>query len=361
MPRLSSLKIHQFRNLENTEWAPLPGRQLLLGKNGAGKTSLLEAVYVLATSRSFRSARLSSCCRRGSDALFLGGFVEAAAGIRLTLGWNHSAGPQREVDGREATAKEYLEVLPAVCWWRGSTAVLTDEPRWRRRLLDQGLVGLRPSALAVRERFRRALAAKRALIAKGKARELSAWNELFVSSAQDLYRLRAAYTAQLSASLRDVLSRSDLALPPIRLKYRPSPVEALDSAEELRAAIETRVKEELKSGRLLVGPQRDELELRLAGEPLREGASAGEIKTLGLALTVARARVLAEGGKEPVLLLDDADAELDRVRLERVWGIVPGEWQTLISSNRPEVWRDLSDCPVWRLFEGKISGPDNEI
>lgn len=361
MPRLRSLRIHRFRNLDNTVWAPLPGLQLVLGDNGAGKTSLLEAVYALATSRSFRSARLSSCCRRGSSAFFLGGAVEMEAVTELTLAWSRSEGPRREVDGRQASAKEYLEVLPVVCWWRGSTAVLTGEPRWRRRLLDQGMVGMKPSSLAVRERFRRALAAKRELIVNGKARELSAWNDLFASSALDLYRLRAEYAMRLGQALRDVLSRAPLELPPVRLEYRPSPPEAVEGSESLRAALERHVQGELKSGRVLIGPQRDELELNVAGASLRDGASAGEVKVLGLALTVARARVLAQAGRTPVLLLDDADTELDRGRLGRVWKIVPRDWQTLVSSNRPRIWRELSESATWTLSEGKILGPSNEI
>lgn len=361
MARLSSLKIHQFRNLENTEWAPLPGRQLLLGENGAGKTSLLEAVYALGTSRSFRTARLGRCSRYGTDALFVGGSIEEGSATRLSVGWSSASGLRREVDGREASAREYLEVLPVVCWWAGQASVLTGEPRLRRRLIDQGVVGLNPAALVARERFRAALAAKREVVAAGKRAELAAWNDVFASSAHELFRLRADYVARLAESLEGVLEQSALDLPPVRLIYRPSPPEALRGDESLRAAIERLTGEELESRRVLAGPQRDELELRWGGEGLRNGASAGEVKVFGLALTVARARVLDAAGRTPILLLDDADAELDRARLERAWSMLPDGYQTLISSNRPEVWRGLSVKTVWRLSSGHIGSLENEI
>jgi len=359
--RLSNLKIHQFRNLENTEWAPLPGRQLLLGENGAGKTSLLEAIYALGTSRSFRSARLRRCCRYGKSGFFLGGSIEAGGATRLSLGWSSASGLRREVDGREASAREFLEVLPVVCWWAGQAAALTGEPRLRRRLLDQGIVGLNPAALAVRERFRAALEAKREVVAAGRRAELAAWNDLFASSAQELVRLRAGYAARLAACLEGALEESALDLPPIRIGYRPSPPEADGGGESLRAVIESLAGEELESRRVLVGPQRDELELEWAGESLRDGASAGEIKIFGLALTVARALVLDAVGRTPVLLLDDADAELDRERLECAWSMLPAGFQTVISSNRPEAWQGLSKKAAWKLSKGRVEGPENEI
>ncbi len=361
MARLSSLKIQRFRNLENTEWRPVAGRQLLLGANGAGKTSLLEAIYTLATSRSFRSARLNRCCQRGAEGFFLGGLVEGSRAGRLELGWSSSGGLRREVDGRETSAGEYLETLPVVCWWAGQTAALTGEPRLRRRLLDQGIVGLNPSTLALRERFRAALAAKRGVITAGRREELAAWNDLFASSAHEIFRLRAEYAERLATALGEVLRESELSLPEVRLVYRPSPAGALGGERDLRAAIASRAEDELAAGRVLVGPQRDELELVWGGAGLRSGASAGEIKIFGLALTVARARVLEAAGRTPVLLLDDADAELDQGRLERAWSMLPASLQTVISSNRPEVWRGLSESAVWRLREGRVEGPENEI
>lgn len=361
MARLSSLKIHQFRNLDNTEWALLPGRQLLLGDNGAGKTSLLEAVYALATSRSFRTARLGRCCRRGGEAFFLGGSIDGSAATRLSLGWSSADGLRREVDGREASAKEYLDVFPVVCWSAGQGSALTGEPRLRRRLLDQGVVGLNPAALATRERFRAALAAKREVVASGRRAELAAWNDLFSSTAAELVRLRAEYAARLAQALKLVLEESELELPAVNLIYRPSPSEAAGGGERLRAALEAVAKKEVEGRRLLVGPQRDELELQWGGERLRDGVSAGEVKVFGLALSVARARILEGAGKAPVLLLDDVDAELDRGRLERTWRMLPRGLQTLISSNRPEVWKGLGGTPAWRLSKGCIAGLRNEI
>jgi len=359
--RLTRIRVHRFRNLEDTEWHPLPGRQLVLGANGAGKTSLLEAIYVLATSRSFRSARLDRCCRYGEEGFFLAGAVDDMEPQDISIGWSRPEGLRRELNERETKAAQYLQVLPVVCWWAGQATALTGEPRLRRRMIDQGVVGMDSSALAARERFRHVLTAKRETLGRANRRELAAWNDLFAASAAEMTRLRADYVVRLAGALGAVLADSELDLPPVRLRYRPSPPEALEGEERLRSVLEDHANEELEKARVLLGSQRDELLLSWDARALREGASAGEIKIFGLALTVARAKVLESVGKTPVLLVDDGDAELDQKRVEQAWRILPASLQTLISSSRREVWNELGGESVWRLSKGRIERMGTEI
>ncbi|HEX6201640.1 MAG TPA: AAA family ATPase, partial [Thermoanaerobaculia bacterium] len=121
---LVRLTARTFRNLEPLDLRPAPGRHLLVGGNGAGKTSLLEAVYVLATTKSFRTSRIADCARHGAGGFHLGGEVEAGARVALEVGWRaapgglESAGEAaggerlRLVNGRTAPLAEHLAVLP---------------------------------------------------------------------------------------------------------------------------------------------------------------------------------------------------------------------------------------------------------
>ena len=120
---LALLEARRFRNLEPLSWSPGAGRHLLLGGNGAGKTSLLEAVYTVATTRSFRTPRLAECVRHGEDGFHLTAEVETPVRTRLEVSWD-AAGLARAVNGARGDLAEHLEPLPVVAWHAGEAEVL---------------------------------------------------------------------------------------------------------------------------------------------------------------------------------------------------------------------------------------------
>jgi DNA replication and repair protein RecF len=385
---LASLSARDFRNLAPLAWRPGAGGHLLVGDNGAGKTSLLEAIYVLATTKSFRSPQLADCARHGGAAFHLEGEAEGAAPVHLAVTVADGE-KSRAVNGKPAALGEHLAALPVVAWTAADAELLTGPPALRRRFLDRGLVALRPSALAVLARYRRALAAKRDLLARGPAggrgapaaglAELEPWNQLLAESGAEVIRLRRRYAVLLAAELAAVLDLAALPFPPVEIAYRPSPsspfgdgddpaaggaAEPTDpqtaepAAADLAAAIGARL------GRLaarererrlpLVGPHRDELAVRWGGRPLRGTVSAGERKAVGLLLVAAQGRVLAAAGRPPVYLLDDADAELAAPTLAAVWRAFAGARQLFVSSNRPRVWEGLAVGATHRLEDGRL-------
>ncbi len=343
-----------FRNLERIEWRPASGRQLVVGSNGTGKTSLLEALYLLATTRSFRGARPAECSRRGAPGFYLEAEVAGGRGARLGLGWTPGSGVERRVNGKAASLAEHLEVLPVVAWSEADGELLDGPPRLRRRLMDQGLVAERPATLELLARYRRALDQKRRLLTDGGG-GLAAWNQLLSQAAAELSAHRRRYVDRLAAELDAVLAGGGLELGRVELRYRPSPeLPAGSSSAELLAALERSRGEERRQRRPLVGPHRDDLEMRWRGEGLRRQASAGEKKLLGLALTAARGRLMAGAGRPPVYLLDDADGDLDRARLAAAWRLFEGAGQVIASSHRPEAWRELAGGARWRLEGGRL-------
>lgn len=326
----------------------------MLGPNGAGKTSLLEAIYVLATTRSFRTSRLSECCRHGgSESFDLTGQIEGEARVDLSFTWSEE-GRRRLLNGNESSLGEHLEVLPVVSWSATDSEVIDGAPAARRRLLDRGLVSLQPRSLGVLSRYRRALEQKRQLLYRGQG-ALRPWNELLATTAAEIRSLRAAYVERLSAALAELLAESRLDLPPVVLEYRPSPQTERPGAEAILEALEALERRERQRRSPLAGPHREDLVVGWAGHEARRVASGGERKLLGTALAAARGRVLAAAGRQPIYLLDDLDAELDRGRLEAVWSLFQGRGQVLVSSHRPEVWTDLETDSRWRLERGRAS------
>lgn len=365
---LARLAARTFRNLEPLDLRPAPGRHLLVGGNGAGKTSLLEAAYVLATTKSFRTSRIADCARHGAEGFHLAGEVEGEARVALEVGWRAAVGWEapaeapggerlRLVNGRTPPLAEHLAVLPVVAWVATEAEVPSGAPALRRRFLDRGVVGTRPAALGALLRYREALRGKRDLLASGRAggEELASWNALVAEAGAEVARLRAAYAEALARELAAVAAEAALPFPEIALRYRPSPADALAGAAAVLARLERRADEERRRGLALVGPHRDDLAVLWGGHSVRSTVSAGERKALSLLLTAAHARVLAAAGRAPLHLLDDLDAELAPDTLARLWTVFAGAPQLLATSNRPAVWRDLAVEHRWQVGEGRLA------
>jgi DNA replication and repair protein RecF len=354
---LAQLTANQFRNLAPLAWRPAKGSHLLLGGNGTGKTSLLEAVYVLATTKSFRTSQVVDCIRHGADLFHLEGEVEGERRVRLEVGYGKDW-RLRTLNGKNASLPEHLGVLPVVSWTTADVEILTGAPRLRRRLMDRGVVGTRPAALDVLGRYRQALRHKRELLASG-GPGLEAWNGVLAGAAAELIARRAAYVEALRAAFAGVVAEAGLPVPPVELRYRPSPggsaAEAgAPSPEAIYESLERIADRERQRQLPLLGPHRDDLEVRWGEHEIARVASAGERKALALLLIAAHGRVLKAAGADPVYLLDDADAELAIPTLAAVWKVFAGARQILATSNRPQAWLTLPVDTLWRVEGGRI-------
>jgi DNA replication and repair protein RecF len=366
---LSHFTARGFRNLQPLDFAPAAGSHLLLGGNGAGKTSLLEAIYVLATTRSFRAAQIADCVSHGASEMALWGEVDA--GRRAALAVSVLGGVrQRSVNGKPTSLTEHLSVLPVVAWAAVEAGVLVGAPGERRRFMDRGVVATRPAALEVLGRYREALRQKRDLLAR-EAAGIEIWNELLATTAAEVVRLRAAYVdalrIELAAVLADVAAGREpgdpaalgLPLPLVELRYRPSPPQGLEGAAAIAAVLDRAAERERRRRQPLLGPQRDELEILWDGHEVRRVASAGERKALSLLLLAAHGRVVEAAGRHPVYLLDDADAELSPATVAAVWSIfarrvAASGGQMFASSNRPQAWLTLEVGTLWEVDKGHL-------
>jgi DNA replication and repair protein RecF len=349
---LAHLSLLNFRNLEPLKWGPGPGSHLLLGGNGAGKTSLLEAVYVLTTTRSFRTARLEDCVRHNSDGFQLESEAETDRRSTLELRWIEGK-RIRLLNGKTAPLAEHLAALPIVAWTYAEADVLVGAPKARRRFMDRGVVGLRPPALDLLNRYREALRQKRELLLRG-GPGIEVWNELLATTAAEVIRLRHSYVESLRGVLGSVLAESGLDLPPVEIRYRPSPAIGLEGAGPIAAALQ-RITERERTRQLpLLGPHRDELEILWGGYDIRRVASAGERKSLSLLLLAAHGRALESAGRRPLYLLDDADAELAPSTHAAVWNVFKSVHQVFATSNRPQVWLTLEVGKAWEMEKGRM-------
>lgn len=350
------LEAKAFRNLTPGRWQFASGRHLILGANGAGKTSLLEAIYVLATCRSFRTNRLQECIRHQESSFFLRG--ELIDGQQLEL-FGPSEQRERRLNQHRASLAEYLAAQPVVAWTSADLEFLIGAPTARRRFLDRGIVGRRPGTIVTLSRYRQALDEKRKLLQLGpfSDAEIVPWNLLLAQAAAEIIQHRQAFVAKMVAALDALQRETDLGLPKIALRYLPSPREGLEGAATIADLLDRGLPHERVTRQPGSGPHRDELEITWDEHPIRRVASAGERKALGLLMILAFARVLEAEEIRPVYLLDDLDTELDRDRLLQLWRLFPPrDQQVFVTSNRPEVWREADVDHRWSCRRGDLRG-----
>lgn len=324
---LERLEADRLRNLRAVGIGLPPGLVMLCGRNGQGKTSLLEAAYLLATGRSFRTRRSDELVSFGGGPLRVAGRVIGRLGP-TGLGVVIDGAERRLlVDEAPSDLESFLGRLDVVDLSAQRMNVLRGAPPDRRRFLDRGVVGLRPSFLRSLAEYRRVLNQRNALL-RGAGRtsggpaeaQLDVWDERLAAAAREVHFRRREYAVLLSGHLGPF---GRMLFPDggeIRLHYRPSPAGAAKA--EVADFTETYM-DELRSGRTrdrqlghtCRGPHRDDLLVELDGVDLRRFGSAGQVRATMIALKLGKLSLLQkQKGEVPVFLMDDFDSDLDEVR-----------------------------------------------
>jgi DNA replication and repair protein RecF len=364
---LTKLEADRVRNLEAVDLDLPAGLTVVLGRNGQGKTSLLESAYLLGTGRSFRSRRLDDLVARASDLARVGGEVSSRVG-RSRLAVVLERDERRLVaDGQERDLESYLGRLDVVDLSAERMKVLSGPPSERRRFLDRGVLGIRPSYLRALAEYRRALHQRNALLRRagpGTDAELDAWDERLVAAAAGLHEPRRKYALRLATGLGEIgraLFASDREL---RLRYRPSPAETGDEPPERFRETYARAlgrgrERDRAVGHTCVGPHRDDAIIELDETDLRRFGSAGQARAAMIALKVGKIRILRdERGESPLFLMDDFDTDLDELRASSLAEFLQhGAFQVLVATSKEAMIDRLSVVAMKVRMDGGTARP----
>jgi DNA replication and repair protein RecF len=340
---LGSLTAENFRNLAPHPVAFHTQTNLVVGRNGQGKTNLLEAIYFLATTKSFRTPRLVNVIRFGEPNVFVSGVLQRY-GVEKTLSIGAEAGEIRRrvlmINEERVALHDYLAAISVFAYSSARLEILRGAPEERRRFLDRGVASIDPAYLRELTRYARVLRQRNALLQSGSRGGLDAWDVEFVAAAESVQNARAAYTIALSEAFDQIVARHGYHIGALRMTYRPS------SASDLQ-----RVRgEELRARLSLVGPQRDNLDFTVDGRSAAEVLSGGEQKMLVLFLKFAKLELFRRRHDESaVFLLDDLDAELDLEILQRLLLNLPAATQVFATSAKEPVVGALEAGPHRRL------------
>jgi DNA replication and repair protein RecF len=366
------LALRDFRSWAQADIDLEAGRTAFVGLNGYGKTNLVEAVWYSSTLSSHRVATDAPLVRTGAARAVVSTIVvnqgrELAIDVEITPGKANKARLNR---AQARSARELVGVLRAVMFAPEDLALVRGDPADRRRYLDElGLIR-RPALGGVRADYDRVVRQRTALL-KTAARShgrpdpavvdtLDVWDGHLARHGAELLAARIALVNELRPEVEKAYQLLAPGSRTAEIGYRSSveidaapDVEYLEAA--LLAALSRRRVDELERGMCLVGPHRDDLELRLGDQPAKGYASHGESWSVALALRLAAYELLRADGTDPVLLLDDVFAELDTYRRRALAAVAGSAEQVLVTAAVD------ADIPAdWEVRRIPISLRDND-
>jgi DNA replication and repair protein RecF len=338
---LLRLEADHFRNLAGSVDCS-PGLNLLYGANAQGKSNWLEAIYVLATTKSFRTPHPQEMIRHGVEAAVLRGRISRGHLIQELQLLLTSSNKQTFVNGKREAVARYLGILEAVAFTAAEMEVVRGAPEARRRFLDRGIVSTQPAYLATLAEYNRILKQKNRLLRDASEAAdpasyfplIQSWNDQLVVSATEIHQARTAYVERLRAALNPQLFQAE----EITINYRSSLADKGDLSDYsglLQERLLFHLRNEIASGHSLVGPHRDDLQILCDGYELARFGSSGQQRSALLILDLAQIMVYHRVFDEyPVFLIDDIDAELDGRRIEILLDYLEGKTQTFVSTSK---------------------------
>ncbi|GAB3746585.1 DNA replication/repair protein RecF [Lysobacter olei] len=364
---VTRLDIHRLRRFDEVQLLPGPGLNLITGDNGAGKTSVLEALHLMAYGRSFRARVRDGLVRQGADATEV--FVEwreratsgatlssegdpltAAAGFRTRrAGLRHSGRDwEGRLDGQSVSQLgDLCAALAVVSFEPGSHALITGAAENRRRYLDWGLFHVEHEFLPLWRRYARALRQRNALLkARAGNDQLDAWDRELAQAGEPLGQYRQRYLEAIEPAVAQLASELAPGLGGVQLSYQPG--WRRDEFALVDALLFCRERDRV-AGYTSVGPHRADWRIEFGLVPGREALSRGQAKLAALATLLAQAEHHAAVRNDwPVIGLDDLASELDRHHQSRVlaWVASTGAQAFITGTETPAVLQAPAEAVV---------------
>ena len=343
---LESIEAHNFRNLGGEiHWGE--GLNVISGENGQGKTNWLEAIYLLATSKSFRTQRPQEAIRFGDNLSVVRGRVARAQDVHRDLQVTlQGSSKTLSLNGKRESVASYLSQLHVVPFTADELEVVRGGPDARRRFLDRGVVSLHHSYVQTLADYQRVIKQKNRLLQDisaletniENARELiEPWNEQIINLGATIHRARRDYVERLGQSLQQRLFERE----EITIRY-VSALEGKGDLEDYEGLIKERLRlrlnAEISSGYSLIGPHRDDLEILFDGRDIRTYGSSGQQRSALILLDLAAISVYYSWHNEyPLFLMDDVDAELDKKRIGHLLEYLEGRTQTFVTTSKNDL------------------------
>lgn len=366
---LESLEVQNFRNLQGVINCGTK-LNIIFGENGQGKTNWLEAIYLLATTKSFKTAKLNDSINFNEELAIIRGKVKQSEEIHRTLQVALQGNTKAlSVNNKKETVTRYLSELHAFVFNADQLEIVRGQPDARRRFLDAGITAIYPPFVQTLSDYNRVIRQKNSLLQSALDNEFSLdktaemlepWNEQLVQLATRIYKARLRYVERMQEVLQKKLFEKE----EVSIRYVSSlegKGDLSDYAALLTERLKIRVQAELASGHALLGTHRDDLDILFDGYDLRKFGSSGQQRSALLILQLANISVYyAQHNEYPLFLLDDIDAELDYKRIGQLIEYLSDKTQTFITTSKESFIEKFGrDAKIFTVENGRARASEN--
>ena len=361
--KINSIGLTNFRNHEILSINFNDPVTAIIGRNGLGKTNIVEAIHYAATLKSHRTHSDIPLIKQGSSSAFINLVAqkhERIAAVSVTI--NRDSPNVFEVNNVTVRrAKDVVGIIKTVIFSPEDLALAKGDPAVRREFIDDFIIQNKPRMLDVKQNYERVLKQRNSLLKSliGKSLNTSsqetlfAWNEQLIKYGSELVEQRIKAITELRPFFEDFGNQISGSSEPLKISYQSSwlltsEANTTQIQKEFESGLTSRQSEEVARGQTLVGPHRDDISLELADMPVRNFASHGQAWSVAIALRLATFYVLRNLDTDPILILDDVFAELDANRRQRLIACLTNVEQTIITvADEKDLPTELNATQVW--------------
>ncbi|MEJ7863368.1 MAG: DNA replication/repair protein RecF [Pyrinomonadaceae bacterium] len=367
---LESLEAENFRNLHGKIHC---GKNLniIFGENGQGKTNWLEAIYLLATTKSFKTSRLQEAIQFNEQLALVRGTVHQGEDINRVLQVAIQGNTKiLSVNNKKETVQRFLGQLHAVLFNSDELEIVRGNPEARRKFLDGGIVSIYPPFVQTLADYNRVIRQKNSLLQTAQDNKFSVekvsellepWNEQLILLAARIHKARVRFIERLN----EVLEKKLFGREEVSIRYASSfegKGDLSDYAALIAERLKLRVQAELAAGYSLIGTHRDDLDILFDGHDLRKYGSSGQQRSALLILQLANLSVYhSQHNEYPLFLLDDIDAELDYGRISQLLEFLHDKTQTFVTTSKESFIEKFGQtAQVFIVSSGKVTAPETD-
>jgi DNA replication and repair protein RecF len=369
---IKTLSLHNYRNYERADLELCQGLNIFVGDNAQGKTNLLEAIYVLSLSKSYRAARETELIRHGCQKTLITTQVARMANLDLAVCVSELEKKRLFVNGKSTTANSFVGCLQTVLFIPDSLQLVKGSPGDRRRFLDVQICQIDPVYRNNLLKYQRVIRQRNTLLKgayenRSQLNQLPAWDNQLVSLGAKIMMRRQEVVETLQNHSRGAHERISDEREDLRLTYLPffetenpypgGSYTSNDLEDILLQKLKELRKEEVCRGYTLVGPQRDDLVFHINGADLKKYGSQGQQRTAVLSYILAELEMMfQETGEYPVVLLDDVMSELDKKRQMLLLSILNEKAQTIVTTTSLDSFSGETKerARIFRIEQGHI-------
>lgn len=347
---ISEIRLETFRCFESAVLEPGPQLNVIAGSNASGKTSLLEAIFVLGRGTSFRSSKVDAAIQFGAEQCTVFGSLDEGEAGRVGVAVSRASGLTVRIDGRTGTRAELVRTVPVQVLEPASHELIVGPPSVRRQFLDWSVFHVEHVFLEAWQQYRRALQQRNAALKQHSAEAAWAWDAALVSTGLLVDQCRRQLVQRLLAPVQ----RAGIALldAEIDLQYRSGWAEG----SEFGAALAAARHRDQQMNATTVGPHRGDLVVSVRERRARDTVSRGQEKLVVAALTLAQIEVVAEAlGRPVILLIDEPAADLDRQHLRKLLEVVlAAPVQAFLTTLEPELLPSAESGRLFHVEQGLV-------